>query len=730
MADWELFARCARGFEKVLADELRGLRMKRVRPQVGAVAFFGSLEDAYRACLWSRVATRVQLVLGRVSARDAEALYAGVRNIAWESHVLPGATIAVRAHGTNASLRNTQFTALKAKDALCDRLRDVRGERPSVDASNPDFTVDVALHESRATVCLNVSGPSLHRRGYREDGVQTAAPLKETLAAGMLLATGWPELAREGGMLVDPMCGSGTIAVEAALIAAGIAPGLLRDRWGFEGWAQHDASLWERVLAKAREQAEVARLEAPRAPCVLAGDISEDAIAIARANVKRAGVASYTQVFCDDAARIGRHLRGILKRGARDGMIATNPPYGERLGTREDLPHTNAALVAAVDALPAGWRVALITPDVSIDTALGRIPTWTLDCNNGPIDVRIRMYDLGVGGAGEFVNGSRGSGAAHLHDSATGSRPGVAGPRSGVTPREDAPDLQSTAAKAHKKTEPTEIEVVSLTGTQRRVRIANEHSTQFAARLRKVARERVRRARKQSVAGLRVYEADVPEYPFVVDVYFGAFADDTKRYAIVYEQRRRTKGDEQDAARRLFDACAIVAAVLDVPAENVLVRSWRQGLDSSTKGDAHQRIPLWVRENDMRFCIDLAGKPDTGLSPAWHDVRMQAGESAKGKSVLNLGDATMAATVHAANGGAARTTTVVEYPDRAEWLRDTLHVNGFGNKRHKVICEDVAMWAKRAQREGRTFDLVICSDATQADIVGTVGTRLVLSDNL
>ena len=310
----------------------------------------------------SCVATRVQLVLGRVPCVDADELYAGVRDIAWEAHVRPDATIGIRAHGTNANLRNTAFSALKAKDALCDRLRDVRGERPDVDAQSPDFEVDLAVHERRATVYLNLSGSSLHRRGYREEGVQTAAPLKETLAAGILMAAGWPEVAKRGGILVDPMCGSGTIAVEAALMAADVAPGIVREHWGFQGWLGHDEGLWRHM----REEAVQRRDVAAREMCVLAGDIDAGAVAIARENVERAGVRGIVQLFCDDAERLGRHLRGVLKRGAREGMLATNPPYGERLGTQDDLVKSNGALATAVEALPEGWGVAIIAPEIGI----------------------------------------------------------------------------------------------------------------------------------------------------------------------------------------------------------------------------------------------------------------------------------------------------------------------------------------------------------------------------
>ena len=348
-AGLEFFARCAGGFEDVLAQELRALRMRRVRPQVGGVIFFGTLADAYRACLWLRSATRVQLVLARVPADTADALYQGVYGFAWEDHLPAGATIAVDAHGENPELRNTKFVALKVKDAICDQLREVRGARPDVDAHDPDVAVNVAVHPKKATVYLNLSGASLHRRGYRADGVQTEAPLKETLAAGMLMMAGWPALAAENGVLVDPMCGSGTLAIEGAMMAADIAPGLLRGRWGFEGWVRHDRQLWDGLIAEARRRKEDCFTKAR----VIAGDLDEGAIAIACANAERAGVSRLVRLYVDNAANLSRHLRGL---GDARGLLVANPPYGLRLLSPTELPRARRALASAIGALPSSSR--------------------------------------------------------------------------------------------------------------------------------------------------------------------------------------------------------------------------------------------------------------------------------------------------------------------------------------------------------------------------------------
>ena len=228
----EFFAPCPQGLSAVAAQELRAMHIK-VRPVQTGVGFFGSIADAYRVCLFARTVSRVLLVLARFDAPDADALYRNAMGIAWEEHVPHGASIAVSATGTNDNLRNTQFTALRLKDAICDRMREATGERPDVNRHDADLAFTVVIRGNRATVSFNLSGPPLHQRNYRLHTAGVTAPLKETLAAGMLMLADWPRLAQEGKAFLDPMCGSGTLAIEAAMIAADIAPGLCRTTWGF-----------------------------------------------------------------------------------------------------------------------------------------------------------------------------------------------------------------------------------------------------------------------------------------------------------------------------------------------------------------------------------------------------------------------------------------------------------------------------------------------------------------
>lgn len=655
-AKWEYFARCAGGFEGVLADELKALRVRQVRPLKGGVSFFGGLDAAYRACLWSRTATRIQLVLARVSAWDADELYDNVRAFPWEDHILPGATIAVRAHGENPNLRNTQFTALKVKDAVCDRLRAKRGKRPDVDAKDPDFAIDVTLRGPKATLHLNVSGESLHRRGYRAEGVQTEAPLKETLAAGMLLAAGWGRSAApEDTAFVDPMCGSGTLAIEAALIAAQVAPGLLRNRWGFDGWALHDEDRWQAERAAAIERQ---KTPGEQLPHIIAGDIDAHAIELARSNAEHAGVADMVEFFVSDAAELADKLGVGEDRLAPHGLMAVNPPYGQRLLSSGQLPAMYAALGKAVTALASGWQLAVVTPDPSIDSALGLTPTQTTPCFNGAIEVTLRIYQV---------------------------------------------DLSQRI----------ELEVISLSGVTRKVPAAEQNSAQFAARLRKVAKERAKWARKADVHCYRVYDADLPDYALSVDVYEGAgrFADE--RYLRIAEYQAPSSVDPARAARRFADAMAIAPAVLDVDANFTFSKVRRRAKGGGQYREAHDRsFVAATTESGYIFEIDLNAYLDTGIFLDHRTTRQMVGQMASGKRFLNLFAYTGTATVHAAGGGAIVTTTVDLSQTYLDWAQHNMKMNGFTSRKHRFERADVMRWLERAADRDELYDLVFCDPPT------------------
>ncbi|HAO23946.1 MAG TPA: 23S rRNA (guanine(2445)-N(2))/(guanine(2069)-N(7))-methyltransferase, partial [Methylophaga sp.] len=243
----------ARGMLPLLEEELKQIGIKQYKTEAGSIRFTGSLKEAYQVCLWSHVAVRVLMPIAHFSAETTEQLYNGIKELAWEQHIdAEDTTLAVDFNSFRSKIHHTQFGAQKVKDAIVDRLRDLFGTRPSVDLHQPDLRVNVYLKHNQAIVSLDLSGESLHKRGYRVS--PTNAPIKEHLAAAILLSAEWPKLAREGWALLDPMCGSGTFLIEAALMAADIAPGLQRDYFGFLYWKQHDKTAWQQLKADAERR--------------------------------------------------------------------------------------------------------------------------------------------------------------------------------------------------------------------------------------------------------------------------------------------------------------------------------------------------------------------------------------------------------------------------------------------------------------------------------------------
>lgn len=250
----EFFATAPRGFEELLAAELRDLGLASARVQRGGVAFTESLAGAYRACLWSRLANRILLPIAHFEAQDEQALYNRVQGIDWSAHLGVENTLAVDFTGVRARIAHSRFAQQRVRDAIVDQLRDASGARPTVDTDQPDVRVNVHMMEAAVTVAIDLSGESLHQRGYRREG--RGAPLKENVAAAMLLRGDWPALAAQGGALIDPMCGSGTLLIEAAWMATDTAPGLLRTRFGFHHWRGHDDALWKPLIDEALERQE------------------------------------------------------------------------------------------------------------------------------------------------------------------------------------------------------------------------------------------------------------------------------------------------------------------------------------------------------------------------------------------------------------------------------------------------------------------------------------------
>lgn len=367
----EFFATAIPGTEKALRDELSELGFKSTRLNRGGIPFIGELEDGWRACLLSRIAQRIHLVLSRYQAQDEKALYEGAREVDWSLFLSPEHTLSVSAFCHSSNLTHSAFISQKIKDAIVDRLREQYGERPNVDRDDPDVRVFVYLAKNKATLYVDLSGDALFQRGYRLE--KGDAPIKENLAAAMLRLSGWDRKSP----ICDPMCGSGTIVIEAALWARNVAPGIFRERFGFERWANYDDAAGDSMR---RLRGEARRNANGDMPKILASDIDQEVLDRASSNAKRAGV------------RI-KFTQADVAETRFDGMrrfVVTNPPFNERIQVNSDFYRKLGAAMSRLH----GCRVGIICEH---NEPMKHIPvkeTEVFELKNGNLDCFFSLFDI------------------------------------------------------------------------------------------------------------------------------------------------------------------------------------------------------------------------------------------------------------------------------------------------------------------------------------------------
>lgn len=382
--DW--FATCPKGVESLLAAELNSLGAESTRETIAGVHFTGPRALAYRACLWSRLANRVLWPVAQLDAVDGDSLYSSIKELDWGRLFTAKKTLTIDFSGENRNIRNTQYGAQRSKDAIVDWFVDATGQRPSVDSANPDVRLNVRLVRYSAYLSVDLSGGSLHQRGYRlQAGV---APLKENLAAAVLLRADWPGIAARGGALIDPLCGSATLLLEGAMMAADIAPGLGRQRFGFEHLLTHDATQWQAIFSDARSRAERGR--AAQLPEIRGYDWDPAVIRRAQENIARIGLEKVVRVSCKPVAE----LQKPNHRPLPFGLLVCNPPYGERIGDKESLVGLYRQLGEAMSREFSGWRAAVLTSDLDLGKATGLRSHKRYALYNGKLAASLLLFDL------------------------------------------------------------------------------------------------------------------------------------------------------------------------------------------------------------------------------------------------------------------------------------------------------------------------------------------------
>jgi 23S rRNA (guanine2445-N2)-methyltransferase / 23S rRNA (guanine2069-N7)-methyltransferase len=642
-----LIASCPRGLADLLVQELTAVGATDIRERTTGVTFQGTLECAYRVCLESRTANRLFLEIARFNAATAEEFYAEARRIDWTRHLGPQATLACDFSGQHPQITHTHFGALKLKDAICDGLRAWAGFRPDVRKERPSVRVHAHANGEQVTVSIDLSGESLHRRAYRSEAGE--APLKENVAAGILLRAGWPQLAAEGAGFLDPMCGSGTLVIEAALIAAGRAPGLGRDYFGFLGWRGHDPELWARVRAAALAQVR----PLPTGHLPLRGtDRDAPSIRAAAANAQRAGIEPWVHFSSGLLAQSQPPPGQVL------GLVATNPPYGVRM---EDIAGARVAhreLGIVLREHFHGWHAAVFTGTPELGLELGIRARRTHTMWNGAIECRLLRLTV------ESANF-----------------------------REVGQKRVGVAADAQAATTPG--------------------ARMFANRLAKNLKRLDGWARDQGVFNVRIYDADMPEYALAIDRYGISAEAGTEQWLYVQEYEAPASIDPEAARRRRGEALSVLTEVTGVPGERIRVRLRRKqsGAGQYRKLES-QAVFHMAREDAQRFWVNFDDYLDTGLFLDHRITRERLGAQARGCRFLNLFCYTATATVHAAAGGARASTSVDMSRTYLQWARRNLDLNGIARDPHELIQADCRQWLDEAVAARERYDLVFLDPPT------------------
>lgn len=651
MPTYSLFATTPKAMETILSDELQALGIKHIKPTMAGVAFEGDLETAYRACLWSRTANRILLVLSSFTVKSQEDLYDGVNKINWFEHMQPEDSFAVSFSAKNSpAINNTHFGALKVKDAIVDQMRAKFQKRPSINTEQPHIRINVYLHGETAQLSLDLSGESLHRRGYRDINIK--APIKENLAAAMLLRSGWPDIAKAGGSLIDPMCGSGTLLLEAAMIAADYAPGLLRDYFGFTGWKKHDAACWQKLRQEAEQRKAIGLA---KLPVIVGFDQNRHTINAALTHIANAGLQNKIHVERRDIEE------ARPAESWQPGLLICNPPYGERLGDEAETAELYKKFGTVLKTHFIGWKAAMIISNPELGFRLGLRSQKPITLFNGALECKLLRFTIEE--SAFFIPKAK-----------------------------------------------TQEERVSLaTETSKAGQVETVGADMFANRLKKNLKKLGKWAQQNHITCYRAYDADLPEYAVAVDIY-----QSSQLWVNVQEYEPPKSIDQHKADQRLAGVLAEIPRVLQIKPEQVFLKI-RRKQKSTDQYEKHgdQGVFHIIEEGGCKLLVNFEDYLDTGLFLDHRPIRMMIQQQAKDKRFLNLFAYTGSATVHAAVGGAQATTTVDMSNTYINWAKKNMALNNTLGE-HEFIQADCLEWLENEARQpySRQYDLIFLDPPT------------------
>lgn len=620
----------AKGMEDLLIDELKSFGIAEPRLKRFVIEFDGSLQDAYKVCLYSRLASRVLMPIHTAPADNEDALYAMVQDINWDDHLELLSTFAIDAVVSNSEMTNSHYAALKVKDAIVDQFVEKHDARPNVERYQPDLRLHLYLNNDEATISIDLSGESLHKRGYRVTNV--TAPLKENLAAAILMRAGWPEIAKAGGTLLDPMCGSATFLLEGALMAGGIAAGVLRDYYGFIGWKGHDSEYWDEIKTKASEDFYKA-LESNKLPVCYGYDEDAQTVEAAHDNIESMELSDFIKIRQQtlDDCKPADYMT--------PGLVITNPPYGERLGDEESLRYLYSDLGDILKLKFENWKASVFS------------------CNEKLLkNIALRAHKTN-----KFFNGAMTCQLNHYL-------------------------------------------ILPLLEEQKPVTIdeLSEQAITFKNRLQKNLKHLKKWARKNNIFCYRVYDADIPEFAFAIDVY-------NDWYHVSEYQPPGQIELSKVKKRQLEMQCVVKEVTGDDGSKLVFKTRARQRGVSQYEKHRQDKDFFTVNESGLLFDVNLTDYLDTGLFLDHRLVRQLIRDESEGKRVLNLFAYTGTASVYAAAGGARSISTVDMSNTYLNWAKRNFKLNNFTNKEFQFIHADCIQWLKENKKK---FELIFLDPPT------------------
>jgi len=659
-----IFITCPFYTEDLLETELQQLGISGILRTHGGVSCTAELTDIYRVLYYCRIAGHVYIEIenmGHISTSDQ--LYAAVKNIPWEEHIDLHSTFAVFSSGGTEEIRDARYAALVTKDAIADRFRKTKGKRPDADPRNPDVSVFVRIEREHSAVYIDASGDSLHKRGYRAQS--TEAPLKENTAAALLLRSDWPKIAAAGGELVDPMCGSGTLCIEGALMALEIPPGVFRPRFGVEGWKKHNRSIWNPVRRDALASYDKAVSEKTRIK-ITGYDKSPRAVTAARENLQVAGLEGIVHIEKRDISVATPRGKGGISTGQNagddssggngpasgssiPGLVAVNPPYGKRLESEsgfEKLSHLYQMLGEQLFNSFPGWQAAVITDSAELSKRTGIRAEKVNKLYNGRIKCSLVTAPLD--------------------------------------------NKHQYGKKAEFRYASSEEEL-------------SEGAKMFANRLKKNRKALKKWRKKHGITCYRVYDADMPEYSAAIDVY-----EDT--YLHVQEYAPPKTIPEKDARRRLNELLTPLPLIFGIKPEHIFLKQRRpQSRDDQYGRSAAEGSFYTVHEGECVFLVNFTDYIDTGLFLDFRNVRSLIQQESPGKKMLNLFSYTATAGVYAALGGAKTTVNVDSSRNYHNWAKKNYQSNNIPLEEHRFIEEDCMQWLKNNNEQ---FDVILADPPT------------------